>query len=180
MDITKLFFKPTPTQLESINAISASCLKHGIVTPEQQAYVFATAYHESNLTPIEERGKGAGHDYGKMFDIDANGKHIPYTTPNKLYYGRGFVQLTWRWNYKEFGKLLNIPLLEQPELALQIPVAAEIIALGMGRGLFTGVGLSRYFNIHGNDPVNARRIINGVDCADKIAGYYTHFLGLIT
>jgi putative chitinase len=42
-------------------------------------------------------------------------------------------------------------------------------------GWFTGVGLPKYFNSTTEDPINARRIVNGTDRASTIAGYYWKF-----
>ena len=128
------------------------------------------------MQPIEEYGKGKGRPYGKKIKFN----RTPYTYPDKIYYGRGDVQLTWYENYELMGKLLNIPLLEQPELALNPEISARIIIEGMTRGKsnkgdFTGVSLETYFNASKTDPVNARRIINGLDKAELIAGYYYKF-----
>lgn len=153
--------------------------KYGVTDIRHQAYMLATSYHETAKTmqPIEEYGKGKGRPYGQK--IMYNGK--PYKFPDKIYYGRGDVQLTWYENYKLMGKLLNIPLLEQPELALNPEISARIMIEGMtkgrsNRGDFTGVSLETYFNSTKSDPINARRIINGLDQAQKIAGYYYKFL----
>ncbi len=107
-----------------------------------------------------------------------------YTFPDRLYYGRGDVQLTWYENYELMGKLLNYPLLKYPELALEPEISARIMIEGMTRGIsnrgdFTGVSLENYFNNHKEDPINARRIINGLDQAKKIADYYNKFLNAI-
>lgn len=150
-------------QVDSVNAILSACTIHGVTDDRQIAYTLATCYHESRLKPISEIGKGVGHSYG-----------IADTVTGQTYYGRGFVQLTWKSNYAEFGRLLNIDLVNHPELVLNIPTAAEIIVIGMKGGLFTGVGLGKYFNDAVTDAVNARRIINGTDCAQLIAGYYAH------
>lgn len=128
------------------------------------------------MQPIEEYGKGKGRPYGKKIKFN----RTPYAYPDKIYYGRGDVQLTWYENYELMGKLLNIPLLEQPELALNPEISARIIIEGMTRGKsnkgdFTGVSLETYFNASKTDPVNARRIINGLDKAELIAGYYYKF-----
>ena len=177
MDNTKFFneikqslfeHRITQVQVDSINATLASCLKHGVVMPEQIAYVLATEYHESRMKPIEEIGKGKGYKYGI---------HDP--TTGQTYYGRGFVQLTWLGNYKAFSKFLGIDLVHSPELALTIPVAAEIIVYGMMKGMFTGKMLATYFNSAIKDPVSARRIVNGSDKAQLIAGYYNIFLHAI-
>lgn len=153
--------KLSQPQVDSVNAILDGCNKHAVTDLHQISYIIATAYHEARLKPVEEIGKGKGHPYSVLI----NGKG---------YWGRGLVQLTWVGNYKTFGTLLGIDLVNRPELAMQTDIAAEIIVTGMKGGIFTGVGLSKYFNANGNDPINARRIINGTDCASLIAGYYSH------
>ncbi len=79
------------------------------------------------------------------------------------------------------GRLLNMPLLNQPELALKPEISARIMIEGMTRGIsnrgdFTGVSLENFFNNRRDDPFNARRIVNGLDQANIIAGYYYKFL----
>lgn len=126
------------------------------------AYMLATARHETAKTfqPIKEYGRGEGLKYGK-----------PDPVTGKTYYGRGYVQLTWKDNYAAMGKVYNLDLVNNPNLALDPAIAYKIMSYGMRYGTFTGVGLSRY--IHGEicDYQNARRIINGTDCAEKIAAY---------
>lgn len=169
--------KLSQTQVDSVNAILASCDKHAVTDIHQIGYILATAYHESRLSPVEENGKGAGHDYGMHLDIGKGAGHrVPYTTPNVLYYGRGFVQITWKSNYAAFSRLLGADLVNHPELALDIPIAAEIAVIGMKNGMFTGKKLSNYFTGVTNDSVNARRIVNGTDCAALISGYYSHII----
>src|SRR3954471_17387842 len=50
----------------------------------------AQTYHETGKTmlPIEEYGQGADQPYG-----------VPDPETHQTYYGRGFIQLTWRENY---------------------------------------------------------------------------------
>jgi hypothetical protein len=43
-------------------------------------------------------------------------------------------------------------------------------------GMFTGVGLDRFFNDQREDYINARKIVNGLDRAELIAGYAQKFL----
>ena len=54
--------------------------------------------------------------------------------------------------------------------------AAKILFTGSVDGWFTKKKLSDYFSDSKSDPVGARRIINGTDRADLIAGYYRNFL----
>jgi hypothetical protein len=130
------------------------------------AYMLATDYHETAFTmqPIEEYGKGAGYDYGD-----------PDPTTGECYYGRGLVQLTWSSNYQKAGEEIHADLYWQPELALEMQKAVRVIMRGMAEGWFTGKKLSDY--IYGNecDYVEARRIVNGTDRAETIAGYADKF-----
>ena len=174
--IGKNIFSTLPQErINSINAILDEC--EGINDERWVAYILGTAYHETahRMVPVEEIGKGKGKRYGKK--IKQNGQ--PYEYSDKIYYGRGFVQLTWYENYERMGNILNIPLLEQPELALDPEISAKILVEGMTRGLFTGRKLSDYFNSAKEDWINARRIVNGLDCANKIAGYSKQFLQCI-
>ena len=172
----------TKNQIDGLNFKLAAWEKSGLTDIRWLAYMLATSYHETARTmqPIEEYGKGRGKPYGQKLRHDRK----PYTFPDKLYYGRGDVQLTWYENYETMGKLLGIPLLEQPELALKPDISAKIMIEGMtkgksNRGDFTGVSLENYFSATKDDPVHARRIINGLDKANLIAGYHDKFLTAI-
>jgi putative chitinase len=169
--------------LSQVGGLNALLTIGAAALPNLQAlaYLLATAYHETARTmlPIAEYGKGKGYDYGRQLDMGAGpGRRVPYTTPPVLYYGRGYVQLTWRSNYQAMSRLTGADLLNNPDLALQPAIAGQIAVQGMLRGYFTGKRLKDYFpNPAGqHDPLNARRIINGMDCAAKIASYYTAFL----
>jgi predicted chitinase len=100
-----------------------------------------------------------------------------------VYYGRGYVQLTWRINYEKMGKLLEVDLSSSPELAdaaLEPELAASIMFKGMEKGLFTGKKFANYFNLEKEDWHQARRIINGLDCAEVIAVYAKKFYSAIS
>lgn len=144
----------------------------------QLAYILATIYHETAKTmqPIAEYGKGAKYDYGKKLKMSRK----PYTTPNQLYYGRGYVQLTWYENYEAMGKKLGLDLLNNPDLLLTVDVSTKVTFIGMRLGMFTGKKLSDYFNSNTTDWVNARKIINGLDKAQLIANYARTFYGALT
>jgi hypothetical protein len=130
------------------------------------AYMLATDYHETAYTmePITEYGS-ASYLQGKDY--------YPYI-------GRGYVQLTWEENYAKAEEVVGEPLVEFPNLALEPDIAAEVMFNGMGVGWFTGKKLTTYFNDTTDDAYNARRIINGTDCAEKIKGHHNNFLHAIT
>lgn len=170
-------------QFQGIEAIFAEYNRLCVNDLRKLAYILATSYHETARTmqPIEEYGKGGLRPYARK--IKMNGK--PYTTPDKLYYGRGHVQLTWYENYANMGKILGLPLLEKPELMLTMDVSIKVLFEGMLKGKssfgdFTGKSLEDYFTSSKSDPINARRIVNGTDAAQTIAGYYRLFYGALT
>lgn len=162
-----------------VDGIEVICKAFGEGELNHLAYILATVYHETDQTfrPIEEYGKGKTKDYGKKLDVGKGpGKRISYTTPDKLYYGRGYEQLTWRDNYLRMGKLIGEDLLNNPELMLTIPVASKSIIAGMKTGLYTTHKLSDFSNGKEFDFKNARTIINGLNKAELIAGYAHKFL----
>ena len=126
------------------------------------AYILATAYHETahTMQPIAEYGKGKGRKYG------VNGKY------GQVPYGRGYVQLTWDYNYEKADKELGLrgALLHNFDLAMSPKIAVQILFTGMEEGWFTGKSLSTY-----TDYLPMRRIINGTDKASLIAGYAEGF-----
>jgi hypothetical protein len=169
-------------QREGILHKLAAFDKFEVTDDRWSAYMLTTSFHETAQTmmPIEEWGKGKGKSYGRK--IKQSGQ--PYTLPDQIYYGRGDVQLTWYENYERMGELMGLPLLEQPELALDPDISAQILVEGMilgksNRGDFTGLSLENYFNTHRDDPFGARRIVNGLDNARTIAGYHYKFLEAI-
>lgn len=150
---------------------------YGLADIRWLAYMLATTYWETARTmmPIAEYGKGKGRKYG-----------VRHPKTGQVYYGRGFVQLTWYANYLKMGKLLGIAdLVTKPDRALEPAVATEIMFEGMTTGKsfagdFTGKHLGNYFNAKTNDPIGARRIINGNDKAKEIAEIYKKFLVALT
>jgi glycosyl hydrolase family 19 (putative chitinase) len=155
--------KLSQKQVDGLNAILGEWdAKHAKKDDRWLAYMLATTHHETDRTiqPIEEYGKGKGLEYGKADPVTG-----------QTYYGRGFVQLTWKSNYIAMGKKLNVDLLNHPERALDLRVATQILFRGMMEGSFTGVKLTNYFNPNKEDWINARRIINGLDKANLIAAY---------
>ena len=141
------------SQVDGLNAIlDAWEARYADDDDRWLAYALATTYHETDqqMQPIEEYGKGRGTRYGKA---------DPST--GQIYYGRGFVQLTWARNYRTMSDLLGVDFVHFPALALRLDNATNILFIGMIKGLFTGKSLGDYFSGANDDWVNARRIING-------------------
>lgn len=143
-------------QVNGINSIVGKATDYGWTHP-QCAYGLATAWHETATTmqPVTE--------YGSQTYL----KSKPYYP----YIGRGLVQITWLANYKKFGDLLGIDLVNNPDLALDENTSLDIMFKGMSSGLFTGIGYNN-LSIGRYDLasyIKARKIINGTDQAQAIA-----------
>jgi glycosyl hydrolase family 19 (putative chitinase) len=134
------------------------------------AYMLATVKREcdSKWQPIEEYGKGKGLSYGAEIDVV---DPLTKKTHKNVYYGRGYVQLTWDYNYKKMGKLIGVgdDLYIHPDNVLNHDTSYNIMSLGMRNGVFTNVRLVQYLSGMKTDYVGARKIINGTDHAVEIA-----------
>jgi putative chitinase len=91
------------------------------------------------------------------------------------YCGRGYVQLTWKNNYKRAGDKCGVDLVVSPDLAMRPDIAAQVMRHGMEEGWFTGKSFSSYLPISGRATtqqyVLSRWIINGQDKAQQIAAH---------
>ncbi len=138
------------------------------------AYILATIKHETADTflPIKEYGTDAyfNNRYDNRKDLGN-----AYKGDGARYCGRGFVQITGRANYKKFTPIVGVDLEVHPEKALDPAIAYKIMSYGMRNGSFTGVGLARFINDGKTDYLNARKIINSLDRAEKIANYAKKF-----
>ena len=152
--------KTSAKQAANLALILKECAEHGVTMPEQVAYIVGTAWHESRLLCIPEFRAKPGTKVWNM-------QNRYWDTG---FFGRGFVQLTWQRNYKKFGDLLGIDLVSDPDKVLEPQIGAKILVRGMRDGLFTGVGLARYFK-EGQPPewLNARKIVNGLFHAEYVA-----------
>ena len=78
-----------------------------------------------DFAPINEFGSNAY--FRRMYEGRSD---LGNTNPGDgaRYHGRGFIQLTGRANYRGYGHKLNVPLEQNPDLALDAKVAARVLA----------------------------------------------------
>lgn len=174
----KGFTQEQTNRLETIlDEIKAADYHH----PYGIAYILATAHHESDKFK-SYREYGDENYFKKMYDIEGSRPRKARELGNinvgdgAKYAGRGAVQITGRTNYQKQGKKLGLDLENHPELTERDDIAARILVRGMMDGDFTGKKLDHYFTIETYDFWGARRMINGTDKADLIAGYAEHYL----
>jgi hypothetical protein len=165
----------------------------GLTLP-QTAYLLATTQHETaHLNTLREYG-----DCG-YFSMYQGRSDLCNTQAGDgcRFYGRGYVQITGRCNYTKFTAMRfrasyqNYPdysdifknprdFTTQPDLIIEeLEATAAVLVKGCGEGIFTGRRLSDYINSSGVDYVNARRVVNGTDKANQIAGYATNYENLL-
>jgi len=125
------------------------------------------------MQPIEEIGKGKGLRYGKRVWFD----NRIYTDIPHIFYGRGHTQNTWRDIYLKLTKANSKgwDFVNHPELLLTMECSVWATFHAMLTGLYTSRKLSQYFAQGIENPIGARKIINGTDKAEKIAEYYNKF-----
>ncbi|MBE9178666.1 hypothetical protein IQ268_08850 [Oculatella sp. LEGE 06141] len=155
-------------------AIVGECLRQGVTDRAQIAYILATAQHESNMGQLmTEIASGAAYE-GRVNDL---GNTQP--GDGQRFKGRGYVQITGRRNYTRYSELTGVDLVSNPTRAADPDIALYTLVHGMSNGVFTGARLDRYVGGNRRDFRNARRVVNGTDRADLIAGYAQQWLGQI-
>jgi predicted chitinase len=150
-------------QVDRIEAVVEG-LEERKVPVRHAAYILATAHHETGRfihmqelwgpSPAQRRYEGR-RDLGNVVKGDG-----------KKFLGRGFVQITGRKNYADWSRRLGVDLLKEPHLTVQVKYAVPILIDGMLQGTFTGKKLAHFTSYR-----DMRRVVNGTDRADLIAGY---------
>ncbi len=166
-DVVRAKFGPlSQSQVDGFNTLLPATASLPLA---HRAYVLATAWHETARTmqPIHERGS---KDYFKKYD---GRKDLGNTIPGDGYKfrGRGYVQITGRRNYVKASQECGVDMVAAPDLAIAPEHAKKTIVAGMRDGWFTGKKMSDYQTFKA-----MRRVVNGTDKDDLIAGYAETFL----
>ncbi len=93
----------------------------GITDPNAVVGILATIKTEvPNFAPIEEYASGAAYEGRSDLGNTQAGDGVRFK-------GRGFIQLTGRANYEEYGRKLGVDLVGNPDLALDPKISAKIL-----------------------------------------------------
>jgi len=155
------------------------------------AYILATSMHESNDTfaPVVEgywikpdaKRIAALYEYYRKNNPGALKTIFPNGRTGTAFYGRGrVVQLTHSFNYRLASEKIygDMRLLNDPDMIIRDASCDLAVTFrGMLEGWFTGYRLGQFFPLS-SDKANwksARKIINGLDKANLIAGYAMKF-----
>jgi hypothetical protein len=164
------------TKTENYNLIKKTCEDWGVTDKNQIAYILATAEHESDMF-------NTWTEYSK-WKLNKYWKIDPET--GQAYYGRWYVQLTWKKNYQKYDTVLrahklinqNQSIVTNPDLVTQPQIAAFILVHGMINGNFGYVKvdgkderarLGMFIDGTKTDWEGARYTVNGTDKKKKIA-----------
>ena len=149
-----------------------------ITDKRQLAYILSTVSWESAFKNIAEIWLGQWHEYW-----------VPDSMTWKTYYGRWFIQLTWKSNYEKYTQIIRnswldfkdnngntikwseVDLVNDPDLILASnDLAVFILVDWMKNGWPYRVNTKRldyYFNSTKEDYYNARIIINGMSSSPQ-------------
>lgn len=156
-------------QVDGFNILLAEAQKRSVdkfVLP----YILATAWWESGKTmqPVREAFY-ISKDFAKAEAWrKKNLRYYPY-------YGRGYVQLTWDYNYTKASKALGVDFVKNPDAVMEPANAATTLFEGMEQGWFTGKKVADYIDQLDESDVEdlrefeaARHVVNGTDKAAEI------------
>ena len=171
-----------PSQVNGMNDLLDVWDRSGFTDLMWLAYILGGVFHEvgRRMVPVREgfavTDAGARAAVAKLYKAGRISRN--YAAPNAAgvsFYGRGRIQNTFEANYKKLEKRFGHPFTTKPDLLLDSKIDAEVTIYGHAEGIWTGKKLGDYFNANKADWKQARRIVNGLDKADLIAGYAKAF-----
>lgn len=103
-------------------------VQHGIHGVELAAFMAQIGHESWDFTKLVEKGDTARFN---NMDPQFNKKNADelgnkYPGDGYTFRGRGFIQLTGRYNYMIAGKALKLPLEQNPDLAADVEIAAKL------------------------------------------------------
>lgn len=134
--------------------------------PTRIAAAATIAVETGRFSPIRERGGPAY--FLKLYEANPHeAKNLGNCEPGDgaKFCGRGYIQITGRTNYTNYGRAIGVDLASNPDLALDPENAAHVLAI--------------YFRDHkigalaqaGNWEAVRRRVNGGLDGWDRFAAY---------
>jgi len=119
--------------------LTKAAIESGIKGEELAQFLAQTAHESHNFKSMVEYGGSLdfkkyepkfvkNKKTGKLEQINPKAKTLGNTKvgDGAKYKGRGYIQLTGRYNYKKAGQALGLPLEDKPELVEKPEVAAKV------------------------------------------------------
>ncbi|KAG6664564.1 hypothetical protein CIPAW_02G101600 [Carya illinoinensis] len=112
-----------PSLMLLVHIINSGLVLHSYESKHRIATFFANVAHETGFFCYIEEINGALHNY-----CDESNTQYP-CNPDKKYYGRGPLQLTWNYNYGAAGNSIGFDGLNSLETVATYPVISFKAAL---------------------------------------------------
>jgi predicted chitinase len=126
------------------------------------AAIATVAVETGRFSPIRERG---GPTYfTKLYEGRADLGNTE-TGDGATFYGRGYIQITGRSNYAEYGREIGVDLIASPDLALDPAIGAQVLAL-----FFRTKNIPRLADAMQWEAVR-RRVNGGLNGWDRFSAY---------
>jgi predicted chitinase len=164
------FYKGTPYEKpagESYDVIEKALFEQGILSRNTLIGALATVRVE------------VGRDFKSKKEFSSGEQYEGTTTLGNTqpgdgakYKGRGFIQLTGRYNYTSYGNKLGIDLVNNPDLALETEIAGKIFAL-----YFKEKNVQEACD--SGDWLTARKKVNGVNPSTGKPNGWNEFQNII-
>jgi putative chitinase len=124
---------PAPKPMKQLKPLErvlvATATQAGLAGNELKQFLAQCAHETGNFTTLKEMGgnRYLAKRYDKKYN-PAKAKVLGNVKPGDgvKYKGRGFIQLTGRYNYRKAGQALGLPLEQQPELVERPDIAAKV------------------------------------------------------
>lgn len=168
-------------QIASIECLLNEIEVQSVTDIRHVAYILATVWHECMFLSIPEiRAKKGTPEQTQIWKWQ--NRYWP-----SGFYGRGFSQLTWRYNYVRFSPIVGVDLVANPDAALDPKIGAKIIVFGMVNGSFTAPRtkvqsenrLSKYITSDMTDFIGARKIVNGTFRDELVSTHAVKILSIL-
>lgn len=108
---------------ECFDLVEKALKADGIYSPLTMVGAMATVRVEvgKNFKPINEIASGQAYEFRSDLGNTQAGDGVKYK-------GRGYIQITGRNNYTNYGSIFGVDLINKPELALQPELSAKILS----------------------------------------------------
>lgn len=176
------------SQRDGVGRIVSAFDKYGDDDPRKLAYIIGTVYLETFglMTPVIEtqtpRDKVRPSVESAIARLESSWKkprfHKMVSKPywrkdadGLSWLGRGPTQNTHKFNYETAEKLTGIKFSKDPDLMFDPEYCYEVSVVMMMKGKYTGKPLSQFFTKTETNWEEARRTVNGMNEAAKIATY---------
>lgn len=152
----------------SISAIMAVVGKESNFKPQSELSYSGTS--NANIRKIFSKTRSLSDDQlsalkkspEKFFNYVYGGRYGNSDTEGYRYRGRGFNQLTFKDNYKAYGKAIGVDLVNNPDLLNQAEIAARVVAAYMAKTFkdSASIVLKRYGARNINDFKDTKTAVN--------------------